>query len=503
MNKNILSFIIILRATKLFATALFSVALLSACAVGPDYERPEVVTPDNWRISYKAAAEVSNTRWWQQFQDPVLDLLIETALQENKDVRIAAARMQEFAARIDIANSGFLPQIGYGLDGSRNKISTNSFGNRGASDRIYNNYSASANLSWELDLWGKIRRSDEAATADFLTELESRRSVILSLVSTVATTYVTLRQLDSQLQIAKDTLYSRTESLRLFRLKFSGGVVSELELAQVRTEYEQASAAIPPIERGIALTENELAILIGRNPGKIRRGKSINDLVLPQIPAGIPSDILTQRPDIRAAEQQLISANARIGVAKAEYFPTISLTGLFGFVSTELDNLITDSSNIWSIGASVLGPIYQGGKLSGQVAASEAVQRQALVGYLKVVQNSFREVEDSLINVRKSREQLAAEGRRVDALKNYARLAKLRYDEGYSSYIDVLDAQRQLFSAELQYISVQGDVYSSLVGTYKAMGGGWVNIAKASADKTDFPDEGKTSEDKTSEDKTN
>lgn len=461
--------------------------ILTACAVGPDYERPEVVTPQNWRISYQAAADVSNTRWWQQFQDPILDLLIETALQENKDVRIAAARMQEFAARIDIANSGFLPQIGYGVDGSRNKLSTESFGNNGIGDRTYNNYSASANLSWELDLWGKIRRSDEAATADFLTETENRRSLILSLVSAVSTTYITLRQLDRQLQIAKETLFSRTESLRLFRLKYQGGVVSELELAQVRTEFEEAAAAIPPIQRQIALTENELAILIGRNPGKIRRGKTIDELVLPLIPEGIPSAILEQRPDIRAAEQQLISANARIGVAKAEYFPTISLTGLFGFVSTELDNLITDSANTWNIGAAILGPIYQGGKLTGQVAASEAVQRQALQSYLKAVQNGFREVEDSLINVQKSREQLVAEGNKVDSLKNYARLAKLRYDEGYSSYIDVLDAQRQLFSAELQYISVQGDVYASLVSTYKAMGGGWIDIAKESADKTDFP----------------
>jgi multidrug efflux system outer membrane protein len=296
-----------------------------------------------------------------------------------------------------------------------------------------------------------------------------------------------LRQFDRQLQIAKDTLYSRTEALRLFRLKFEGGVVSELELAQVRTEYEQASAAIPPIQRRIAITENELSILLGQNPGKIPRGKSIDDLVLPEVPAGIPSAVLEQRPDIRAAEQDLISANARIGVAKAKYFPSISLTGLFGFVSTELDNLLTSSANVWNIGASAIGPIYQGGRISGEVAASEAVQRQAFTGFLKTVQGAFREVDDALISVKKSREQLEAEGRRVEALENYARLASLRYNEGYSSYIDVLDAQRQLFSAQLQYIAVQGDVYASLVSTYKAMGGGWIEIAKESADETDFP----------------
>jgi multidrug efflux system outer membrane protein len=463
------------------------VALLSSCAVGPDYERPEIVAPETWRVDFVEASDYSNTIWWQQFDDPVLNQLIDTALRENKDVRIAAARMQEFAARIDIASSGFLPQFGYDAGASSNQISREAFGSSTTGDRSYNNYAASANLSWELDLWGRIRRSDEAATADYLAQEENRRSIILSLVSTVATSYITLRQLDRQLQISKDTLYSRTESLRLFRLKFEGGVVSELELAQVRTEYEQAAAAIPPIQRRIAITENELSILLGHNPGEIPRGKSIDDLVLPEVPAGIPSAVLEQRPDIRAAEQDLISANARIGVAKAEYFPTISLTGLFGFVSTELDNLLTSSANVWNIGASAIGPIYQGGRISGEVAASEAVQRQALTGYLKTVQGAFREVDDALISVQKSREQLDAEGRRVDALRNYARLAKLRYDEGYSSYIDVLDAQRQLFNAELQYIAVQGDVYASLVSTYKAMGGGWIDIAKESADETDFP----------------
>lgn len=472
---------------KVISLGFVSAVLLSSCAVGPDYERPEIVAPETWRVDYEAASEASNTSWWQQFEDPVLDQLIETALRENKDVRIAAARMQEFAARIDIASSGFLPQFGYDAGASSNQISREAFGSNPASDRSYNNYATSANLSWELDLWGRIRRSDEAATADYLAQEEGRRSLILSLVSTVATSYITLRQYDRQLQIAKDTLYSRTESLRLFRLKFNGGVISELELAQVRTEYEQAAAAIPPIQRRIAITENELSILLGHNPGKIPRGKGINELVLPQVPAGIPSVVLEQRPDIRAAEQNLISANARIGVARAEYFPTISLTGLFGFVSTELDNLLTDPANVWSLGASLAGPIYQGGRLTGEVAASEAVQRQVLNGYLKAVQGAFREVDDALINVQKSREQLAAEGRRVDALNNYARLAKMRYDEGYSSYIDVLDAQRQLFTAELQYIAVQGDVYASLVSTYKAMGGGWIEIAKKSADETDFP----------------
>ncbi len=460
---------------------------LFGCAVGPDYVRPEVDSPETWRVDYAAAADVSNLRWWEQFQDPVLDGLIDTALRENKDLRIAAARVLEFAARVDIFRSGFFPQIGYQGDASRNRASREVFGGVPSGDRNYNNYSAAANLGWELDLWGRIRRATEAGRADLLAEEESRRTVILSLVSAVATSYVTLRQLDRQLEVSRDTLDSRAESLRLFEVKFKGGVISELELAQVRTEYEQAAAAIPPLERQIALTENALSILLGRNPGAIPRGKAIDELIQPPVPEGVPSTLLARRPDIRAAEQNLVAANARIGVARAQYFPTISLTGLFGYASEQLGDLLQGSANLWSIGGSALGPIFTGGAITGQVRASEAVQRQALVGYLQTVQTAFREVDDALVNVQKSREQLVAEGRRVAALAEYARLAKLRYDEGYASYIEVLDAQRFLFDAQLQYVAVQGDVYASLVSTYKAMGGGWIIEAQRSADQVDFP----------------
>jgi multidrug efflux system outer membrane protein len=217
------------------------------------------------------------------------------------------------------------------------------------------------------------------------------------------------------------------------------------------------------------------------------RGRTIDELTLPDVPAGVPSQLLERRPDVRSAEQNLIAADARIDVARAQYFPTISLTGLFGYASDALSDLLQDSANVWSLGGTALGPIFTGGRIRSQVRASEAVQRQALVGYLQTIQTAFREVDDALISVQKSREQLVAEGRRVKALDDYARLARLRYDEGYASYIEVLDAQRFLFDAELQYVDVQGDVYASLVGTYKAMGGGWVIEAQRDADETDFP----------------
>jgi outer membrane protein, multidrug efflux system len=466
---------------------LMLVVLLAGCSLAPTYVRPPTDNPDAWRVDYKDAADTANTRWWELFNDAVLNQLIDTALRENKDVRIAAARVEEFAARVDIFRSGYFPQIGYDGEATRNRASREVYGGNSIPERKYNNYSAAASLGWELDLWGRIRNATEAARAELLAEEENRRAVILSLVSAVASTYVTLRQYDRQLQVAEDTLSVRAESLRLFELKRKGGVVSDLEVAMVRTEYEQAAAAIPPIERRIALTENALSILLGANPGAIPRGKSIDALVLPPVPEGVPSSLLERRPDIRAAEQALISANARIGVARAQYFPTISLTGLFGYASESLSDLLQNSANVWTLGGSAVGPIFSGGRISAELRASEAVQRQTLVGYLQTVQGAFRDVDDALVSVQKSREQLVVEGRRIVALSDYARLARLRYDEGYTSYIDVLDAQNKLFDAQLQYVSIQNDVYGSLVTTYKAMGGGWVVQAEDTANAVDFP----------------
>jgi multidrug efflux system outer membrane protein len=350
---------------KLTRSGILLLALLSlsgCTVVGPDYVRPTVDSPEAWRIDYVEAAGVANTRWWEQFGDPALNQLIDTALQENKDLRIASARVEEFAARLEIARSGFYPQIGYNGQASRNQASRENFGGVPAgSGRSYNDYSAILNAGWEIDVWGRIRRATEASRAELLAQDENRRTVILSLVSAVANSYITLRQLDRQLEVSRDTLATRAEALRLFEIKFKGGVISELELAQVKVEYEQAAAAIPPIERQIAITENALSVLLGHNPASIPRGKSIDVLSLPLIPAGTPSSLLANRPDLRAAEQNLVAANARIGVARARYFPTISLTGLFGYVSEELDNLLQNSANVWSLGGNALGPIFTGG----------------------------------------------------------------------------------------------------------------------------------------------
>jgi multidrug efflux system outer membrane protein len=451
------------------------VVLVTGCAVGPNYEKPAADIPDAWRVEYSDNAKVVNTLWWKQFNDPVLDELIQLALENNRDVRIAAARVEEFAARVDIARSGFYPRIGYRADGNRNKLSDDALSSLPpGTPSISNNFQATLNVGWELDVWGKIRRATESARASLLSAEEGRRTVILTLVTSVATSYVELRALDRRLEIARDALESRQKTLELFELQFSGGVVSQLEVAQVRSEYEQAAVSIPSLERQIALLENSLAVLLGQNPGPIPRGKTISELILPTIPEGIPSEVMEQRPDVRAAEQDLVAANAQIGAAKAQYFPSISLTGLLGFASNELSNLASSSASFWSAGGAIAGPVFTGGLVSGQVRVSEAVQKQALEGYLQTIQTAFREVDDALVSNQKSREELEAQARRVAALKEYAEFANIRYNEGQVSYIEVLDSERLLFEAELAYAQNQSAVYTALVNTYKAMGGGWV-----------------------------
>ncbi|HKA39185.1 MAG TPA: efflux transporter outer membrane subunit, partial [Burkholderiales bacterium] len=316
-----------------------------------------------------------------------------------------------------------------------------------------------------------------AARADLLASEENRRTVVLSLVAGVATSYVTLLDLDRQLEISRETVRSRGESLRIFELRFKGGTISELELQQVRSEYETALAAVPAFERQIAQQENNLSVLLGRNPGPIGRGGTLEKLVVPMVPAGIPSQILERRPDIRRAEQQLVAANARIGVAKAAYYPSISLTGLLGTASSDLSNLFIGDSRTWTFAGAINQAIFTGGTLAGQVAVAEAQQKQALYAYQQAIQTAFGEVENSLVDQAKTREQLAAQARQVEALARYAYLARLRYDNGYTSYIEVLDAERSLFTAQLQLAQTQGQLYFALINLYRALGGGWVNEA--------------------------
>jgi outer membrane protein, multidrug efflux system len=451
---------------------------LTGCMIGPNYQRPSVDTPKTWRFEDQEARDLAHAAWWDQFQDPVLNGLIDEALKGNLDVKIAAARVEEYIGRYGFTRSALFPQIGIGASGGQDRYSEKMATPLSPNmDNPATTYEMALNGSWEIDLWGKLRRATESARAALLATEENRRAVVLSLVAAVANGYVSLRDLDKRLEVAVATSQSRKESYEVFKLRFEGGLVSDIEINQAKALYEQALATIPLFQKTITSQENAISLLLGRNPGPIPRGKTIDQLVLPAVPAGLPSDLLTNRPDILQAEQELIAANANIGVAKALYFPTISLTGLLGFASKDLSDLFTGPAQAWNWAVPITMPIFTGGAIAGQVQAAEAVQQQALLRYQKTIQTAFREVNDALVDQNRTREQLQAQAREVEANRNYTETARLRYDNGYTSYLEVTFAEQNLFSAELGFTQTQGVLFQALVNLYKAMGGGWVTEA--------------------------
>ncbi|HTQ00660.1 MAG TPA: efflux transporter outer membrane subunit [Casimicrobiaceae bacterium] len=449
---------------------------LAGCMVGPDYQRPPVDAPAAFIYEPKDAADTANTLWWTQFNDPVLDALIKQALAYNYSVKVAAANVETAAGVLTQTRSGLFPQLGY--DGAAGRARTTESSATPELSKLIPNpqssYQALLQASWEIDLWGRIRRLSEAARANLLGTDEARRGVILSLVASVASDYLTLRGLDEQLNISKQTLAAYGDSVHLYQLQFQYGQVSQMQVAQVQSQYETAAVQIPLLESQIAQTENSLSVLIGKNPGPIPRGKTVYELVLPKVPAGLPSELLTRRPDLLQAEDSLIAANAQIGAARALYFPTISLTGAAGTSSSALNNLFTGPARVWSYAGQVIGPIFTFGSVSGQVAQAEGAQQSALYNYQYSIQNAFADVENSLVASQKLIEQQAAQQKLVDALALYAKLATLQFNGGYTSYTTVLQAEQSLFPAQLQLASLRASVFSSSVNIYKAMGGGWV-----------------------------
>ncbi|MEA3124422.1 MAG: outer membrane protein multidrug efflux system [Caballeronia sp.] len=464
-----------MRAPILSIVALLT---LGGCLLGPNYERPAVETPATFRFAESDAKDLVNTAWWEQFQDPALNQLIATALADNKDVKIAAARVEQFLGQFVTTRSQLFPQIGAGFNAERERIPLGTALLPAGVGPVFNQFQATLSASWEIDFFGKLRRQTESARASLLASEEGRRATILTLVASVATSYVNLLSLDRQLKIANATVASREASVKVFELRFAGGQVAQMQLAQSQSEYEASRATIPQIELQIAQQEDSLSILLGHNPDAIPRDRELDDLALPAVPAGLPSDLLERRPDLRQAEQDLIAANAQIGAARALYFPSISLTGLFGTASGQFSALFTGPTRLWSYAGAVTVPIFTAGAISGQVKQAEALQQQALFSYQKSIQVAFQEVADALVSLQKSRDQLVVQGRQVDALATYSRLARLRYEGGYTSYIEVLDAERSLFNAQLSYAQTQGTVFISSVNLYKAMGGGWVTEAE-------------------------
>ncbi|MBW2690413.1 MAG: efflux transporter outer membrane subunit [Deltaproteobacteria bacterium] len=458
-------------------TGLLAGLLITGCMIGPDYEKPTVDSPAAWRIDVAEAQDLSNSRWWGQFDDPVLSELIEEALKSNKDLLIATSRLDEFLGRYGVARADLFPQVGADGSAARDRASESLTPLGPTIDNPDNIYQAFLTATWEIDLWGRLRRATEAAQAELLSTAEARQVVIQTLVSSVALSYIDLLNLDRQLEISQETAKTRKESLEIFTKRHLAGVISNLELSQVKSEYYLALARVPELERAIGQRENALSFLLGRNPAPIKRGGTIAELKLPTAPAGLPSDLLTRRPDIRQAEQGLIAANARIGIARAAYFPTVSLTGFLGTSSRDMSDLFEGTSKAWNFAGNVTVPIFTAGRIKGEVEVAKAIQQQTLINYQQIIQNAFREVDDALVDQDRTRETLDAQSQQVMALNDYAHLARLRYDEGYSSYLEVLDAERSLFNVDLTYTQTRADLFSALINLYKAMGGGWIDLA--------------------------
>jgi len=461
-----------IRSNRAIAMAC-SLAILSGCVQGPDYAPPTVEVPGAYRFNGsppQTDAVAAGQSWWAGYGDQYLDSLVAEALANNRDLRIATARVDEFAAILAGTRSQGLPQVGYSLSGQRSRASEEKI--PAIVNPLSTTFGAFLSASWEIDLWGRIRRETEAARANLLASEEGRRGVTLTLISSVVASYVTLLDLDEQLRVAQATVAGRQKSVDLFETRLRGRWISEFEMSQVRAEYESVASEVPPLRQAIAVQEHALSVLVGRNPGPIARS-SQSSLHTPVVPAGLPSDLLVRRPDILQAEQQLIASNALIGAARALFFPRISLTGLFGFASGSLGSLFTGPAHSWTFTGDVAGPIYAGGGITAAVDQAEARRDQSLANYELVIQNAFRDVEDSLADLRHSAELRDTAQRRVDVLRRGLQLANLRYENGYSDYLEVLDTERGLFSAELQLASAQGDYQRALVNLYRALGGDW------------------------------
>ncbi|MFO0698303.1 MAG: efflux transporter outer membrane subunit [Nitrospira sp.] len=445
---------------------------LLSCAVGPDYSRPNVSVTDSFRMAEdgRDLPSLANIPWWELYQDDELQKLIRIALEENKDLERTVATIDEFAARLFIARTDYIPQ----MTGTVNLPFARSGGVRFPGFPSPFSYYLQGNLAWELDIWGRIRRSNEAARGDLLAREENRRAIILQLVGGVAQAYFEMRQFDLQLEIAERTLRAWDESVRISQARHRQGLIHRLDVEQFQAERENAAARIADLKRQIIQKENEMSVLLGRNPAQITRGRSLSDQVMPPIvPAGLPSELLQRRPDVVQAEQQMAAATARIGVAKADRFPKVSLTGLLGLANPSLSKLFTSGGEFGVFGPTLTGPILNAQSLGFQQSAAEAQTRQAIAQYKQTILVAFKEVEDALTGVAMAREQAAAQDRQVNALKAALRLANLRYKGGLANYLDVLIAQRNLFDAELALVTTRRSYLTSVVQLYKALGGGW------------------------------
>jgi multidrug efflux system outer membrane protein len=454
---------------------------LAGCAVGPNYKRPVVDAPAGFRgatndVSTNSLADLP---WWSVFKDPVLQELIHTALTNNYDLRITLTRVDQAQALQSQARSQFLPQVGYAGEANRGKNEYLGLPVPNGGQTM-NSFLAGFGAVWEIDLWGRVRRMNEAARANFMAAQEGRRAVQISLVSAVAAAYFELLELDEQRAIAEHTRESYQRTLKLFADQHEGGLASKLEVTRAELALRTITATIPEIERQIGLKENEINTLLGRNPGPVARTSTLVAQELPvEIPMGLPSSLLERRPDVRAAEQGVRVANAEIGVAIGDFFPRIGLTTFYGGTSTDLNNILKNEANIWSAAATAAGPVFTGGRLTGHYRQTKAAWEEARLRYQQTALTAFREVSDALISRGRFEEGRVEQAQAVGAGRQAVELATTRYKEGKASYYEVLEAQQQLYPAENTLSRIEAARRLAVVQLYRALGGGWENTDPA------------------------
>jgi multidrug efflux system outer membrane protein len=451
--------------------------------VGPNYDRPQPPTPPAHRFAEGTPTEASlaDLPWWDVMKDPVLLKLVREALANNLDLRTATARVAEARAQYGIAKSFLFPEVGISAGYDAQQVSRLSEPSQGTvSGKHYQNWSAAIPVSWEIDLFGRIRREKEAAFAAYLSTEHGRRAAILTLVADVASTYILIRELDLQLEVARRTVTTNDETVGYYEKRLSGGVSNRLEVDRAVANRARTATVIPVLEQQIAFAENGLSLLLGRPPGTVERGELLTDAhIPPEIPSGLPAALLERRPDVLAAEQQLVAANANVGAAKALFFPSISLTGLLGTISGDFSNLLKAESNVWQVTPSLFTPIFQGGRVRRNYEASQARYDQIAAQYQKAALNSYREVANALVSVRSfGRPRLELDDG-VEALTDAAALARSRYDAGLANYLEILNADQELFDQELQLAQTRGEELRAYVELYRALGGGWQEEAAA------------------------
>jgi outer membrane protein, multidrug efflux system len=465
-----------MRRSVMVISSLVAAALLGGCAIGPDYRRPAVVQPATFRGQATAEpASLADAPWWEVFRDPILRGLIQEALRNNYDVGIAAARVQEARANLRVARSDLFPSLDYGAQVGRARLPLGGLNLPDGTDhRTDNVFVGTMTMSWELDIWGRVRRSNEAARAILLATEEARRGVWLTLVSDLARAYFELLALDVQLRIARDSTGAYQSTYDIFLDRFKVGTASQLETSRALGALGGAQATVPQLDSNIVARENQISILLGKEPGPIPRGQPMYaQPVVPAVPAGLPSTLLERRPDLRQAEQQLVTANARIGVAKAEFFPKLSLTALFGAASPELSALTGGGATVWAVMGMLSGPLFNAGRTTGQYRASIAQWEQTRLYYEQSVLTALREVSDALTALGKLSDAETGQTTAVNALAEAVEHATNRYRQGLAGYYEVLEAQQQLYPAQTSLAQIRRSRLIAYVDLYKALGGGW------------------------------